>query len=167
MKIGQFSDTFLPVVDGVGRVVSNYAKYLAQRCEACYVITPLQSGLYKGGLPYDIIDFCGFPVPRARQYHAGLPSIDIHYLRRIARAKMDIVHAHTPFVAGREAYRKARKKGLPTVATFIPSTMMTSTSFQKQHTGHCRQQSGRRFFSKLIRSGPSASRPPMFCASTL
>lgn len=118
MIIGQFSDTFIPVVDGVGRVVSSYAKYMAEQCEACYVVTPLQSGLYKGGLPYDIIDFCGLPIPRMRQYHAGLPSIDIHYLRRIARAKMDIVHAHTPFVAGHEAYRKAHRKGIPMIATF-------------------------------------------------
>ncbi|NLK89188.1 MAG: glycosyltransferase family 4 protein [Clostridiaceae bacterium] len=134
MRIGQFSDTFLPVVDGVGRVVSNYAKYLGQRCEACYVITPLQSGLYRGGLPYDIIDFCGFPLPRARQYHAGVPSIDIHYLRRFARAKMDIVHAHTPFVAGREAYRKARKKGLPTIATFHSKYYDDFYQFSKSNT---------------------------------
>ena len=28
LKIGQFSDTFLPVVDGVGRVVQAYAETL-------------------------------------------------------------------------------------------------------------------------------------------
>ena len=40
MKVGQFSDTFLPVVDGVGRVVSHYAYLMGELCEACYVIAP-------------------------------------------------------------------------------------------------------------------------------
>lgn len=40
MKIGQFSDSFLPVVDGVGRVVSNYARVMGDQCESCYVIAP-------------------------------------------------------------------------------------------------------------------------------
>ena len=118
MRVGQFTDTFLPVVDGVGRVVSSYAKYMGDRCEACYVVTPMQSNLYRGGLNYDIIDFCGVPVPKMRHYQAGLPGLDVHYLRRIAKAKMDIVHAHSPFIAGHEAYRKARRSGIPMIATF-------------------------------------------------
>lgn len=118
MKIGQFSDTFLPVVDGVGRVVSNYARLMAPLCEAVYVITPLQTDLYKGGLPFDIIDFCGFPLPRMKHYRAGLPSVDIHYLLRVAHAKMDIIHTHSPFVAGQEAFRIAQKQKIPVVGTF-------------------------------------------------
>ena len=41
MRIGQFSDTFLPIVDGVGRVVYHYATALARRGEECYVIAPM------------------------------------------------------------------------------------------------------------------------------
>ena len=35
MKIGQFSDTFMPIVDGVGRVVYNYAVNLAALGHEC------------------------------------------------------------------------------------------------------------------------------------
>ncbi|HAL74502.1 MAG TPA: hypothetical protein DCM45_05340 [Clostridiales bacterium] len=118
MKVGQFCDTFLPVVDGVGRVASNYARIMGQRCEACYVITPLNSNLYKGNLPYDIIDFVSMPVPKMKQYRTGIPQFDIHYLRRIARAEMDIIHTHSPFVTGQEAYRIALKRNIPLVGTF-------------------------------------------------
>ena len=34
MRIGQFTDTFLQVVDGVGRVVSSYAHAMGQLCDA-------------------------------------------------------------------------------------------------------------------------------------
>ena len=33
MRIGQFTDTFYPIVDGVGRVVYNYARMLPQMGE--------------------------------------------------------------------------------------------------------------------------------------
>jgi len=118
MKVGQFCDTFLPVVDGVGRVASSYARIMGQRCEACYVITPLNSNLYKGSLPYDIIDFVSMPLPKMKQYRTGIPQFDIHYLRRIARAEMDIIHTHSPFVTGQEAYRIATKRNIPLVGTF-------------------------------------------------
>ena len=31
MNIGQFSDSFMPIVDGVGRVVFNYASYIGKK----------------------------------------------------------------------------------------------------------------------------------------
>lgn len=118
MKVGQFTDTLLPVVDGVGRVVSNYAQAMGQLCDACYVIAPQQVNLYRGGLPYEIVDFRGMPLPVSPQYNAGMPILDIHYLRRIANVKLDIAHVHSPFIAGREAYRISRHQGIPLVGTF-------------------------------------------------
>jgi len=118
VKVGQFTDTLLPVVDGVGRVVSNYAQAMGQLCDACYVIAPQQVNLYRGGLPYEIVDFRGMPLPVSPQYNAGMPILDIHYLRRIANVKLDIAHVHSPFIAGREAYRISRHQGIPLVGTF-------------------------------------------------
>ncbi len=118
MRVGQFSDTFLPVVDGVGRVVSSYAYEMGRCCEACYVITPLQKALYRGDLPFDILDFRSFPVPKMKQYRAGFPRLDLHYLNRIEHARMDIAHTHSPFIAGQEAHRIAKRKGIPLVGTF-------------------------------------------------
>jgi glycosyltransferase involved in cell wall biosynthesis len=116
--VGQFTDTLLPVVDGVGRVVSNYAQAMGQLCDACYVITPQQTGLYRGGLPYEIIDFGGRPLPASPQYNIGMPVLDSHYLRRMANVKLDIAHMHSPFITGREAYRISRHQDIPLVGTF-------------------------------------------------
>lgn len=119
MQVGLFTDTFLPVVDGVGRVVSNYAHAMGKLCDACYVIAPQQvANFYKGGLTYEIVDFGGMPLPFSPQYKVGVPILDAHYLRRIANVKLDIAHLHSPFIAGHEAIRQSRQQGIPLVGTF-------------------------------------------------
>ena len=117
MKVGQFTDTFLPIVDGVGRVVSHYAQGMGERCEACYVITPEQ--MYPSSdQRYEVISYRAFTLPKVRQYRAGIPALDFSYRQRLSKLDLDIVHAHSPFVAGREAYRFAHRRGIPLVATF-------------------------------------------------
>ncbi len=118
MKVGQFSDSFLPVVDGVGRVVSNYARIMGELCEACYVITPRNKKAPRDPASYQLADFFSTALPGLPQYRIGLPRLDLVYRRRIDRIDLDIVHAHDPFIAGREAYRISRRLGIPMVATF-------------------------------------------------
>lgn len=118
MKVGQFSDTFLPVVDGVGRVVSNYAKIMGELCDACYVITPQQKNYDQDISTYEVVEYNGIALPKLHQYRVGIPALDARYQNRISKVRLDIVHAHSPFVAGREAYRISRNQGIPLVATF-------------------------------------------------
>ena len=41
LRIGQFTDTFLPVVDGVGRVVQAYAETLTSMGHQVTVVAPM------------------------------------------------------------------------------------------------------------------------------
>ena len=84
MQIGQFTDTFYPIVDGVGRVVYNYATHLPRLGHECYVIAPMVNTGYRGGFPFDLVDFTGSSVPGSPQYKAGLAILDRHYHARIA-----------------------------------------------------------------------------------
>lgn len=118
MRIGQFTDTFYPIVDGVGRVVHNYARMLPAMGDECYVIAPMAATGYRGGYPFELIDYTGMPVPGSPQYRAGLAVLDRHYLERIEEVTLDIVHAHTPFFSGQEALRLATKHDVPLVGTF-------------------------------------------------
>lgn len=118
LRIGQFTDTFLPVVDGVGRVVHAYATELAQQGHEVSVITPLYDTGHRANLPYELVDYIGYPVPTSPQYRTGAASADTHYRQRIAMVPLDIVHAHGPFGAGREALRLSRKRGIPLIASF-------------------------------------------------
>lgn len=118
MRIGQFTDTFYPIVDGVGRVVYNYSRILPEMGDECYVIAPMTNTGYRGGFPFDLIEYTGMPVPGSPQYKAGLAVLDRHYNERVDAVTFDIVHAHTPFFSGQEALRLATKHDVPLVGTF-------------------------------------------------
>ncbi|HWQ58811.1 MAG TPA: glycosyltransferase [Clostridia bacterium] len=118
MRIGQFTDSFYPIVDGVGRVVYNYARVLPAMGDECYVVAPMTDTGYRGGYPFELIDYTGMPVPGSPQYKAGLAILDRHYYERIEGVTLDIAHAHTPFFAGQEALRLAAKHDVPLVGTF-------------------------------------------------
>ncbi len=118
LRIGQFTDTFLPIVDGVGRVVLSYSEELCRRGHEVTVVAPLYNTGYRGGYPFDLVDYMGYPVPTAKQYRTGTAATDSHYRARIKHTRLDLVHAHGPFSAGREAQRLARVRKIPLVATF-------------------------------------------------
>ncbi len=118
MKIGQFCDTFLPIVDGVGRVVYSYADTLGKMGHESYVITPMANTGYRGRLNFEIVDFHGTPLPGMPQYRAGMPLADQHYHARMEMIDLDLVHIHSPFIAGQEGLRIAKRRQIPVVATF-------------------------------------------------
>lgn len=118
MRIGQFSDTFLPIVDGVGRVVYNYAAALARRGEECYVVAPMADTGFRGGYPFELVDFISMEVPRQPQYNTGIPQLDTHYHARMRCVELDVIHAHSPFISGLEALRLGRRRCVPVIGMF-------------------------------------------------
>lgn len=118
MKIGQFTDTFLPITDGVGRVAHAYATGLAAIGHEVTVVAPLYDTGHRAGYPFELVDYLSHAVPTAPQYKMGTAAADTHYRRRINMIGLDILHAHGPFGAGREALRLARLRNIPLVASF-------------------------------------------------
>jgi len=118
MRIGLMTDTFLPVVDGVGRVVVTYANTLSNLGHEVTVSVPLYNTGYRGGYPFELIDYKGFKVPTSPQYKTGIAVLDSHYKKRMAMVRLDLVHSHSPFASGREALRLARQRCIPLVSTF-------------------------------------------------
>lgn len=118
MRIGQFTDTFYPIVDGVGRVVFNYATHLPRLGHECYVIAPMMDTGYRGGFPFELVDFTGTSLPGSPQYKAGVAILDRHYHARIANVPLDVIHAHAPFSAGMEALRLTAKRDIPLIGSF-------------------------------------------------
>ena len=118
LKIGQFTDTFLPVVDGVGRVVLAYADTLCKMGHQVTVVAPMYDTGFQGGFPFELVDFMGTGVPGMKQYRIGEAIWDAHYRRRMRMISLDLIHAHSPFTAGSEALRLAALRKLPLVGTF-------------------------------------------------
>jgi len=117
LRIGQFTDTFLPVVDGVGRVVQAYAENLSALGQQVTVVAPMYDTGFQGGFPYQLVEFKGASVPGMKQYKLGEAVLDSHYRKRMRMIDLDIVHAHSPFTAGSEALRLAAVRKLPLVGT--------------------------------------------------
>ncbi len=118
LRIGQFTDTFLPIVDGVGRVVQAYAETLCHLGHQVAVVAPMYDTGFRGGFPYELVEFNAKSLPGLKQYKIGEPVLDPHYRKRMRMIELDVVHAHSPFTAGSEALRLAALRKLPLVGTF-------------------------------------------------
>lgn len=119
LRIGQFSDTFLPVVDGVGRVALAYAETLCKMGHQVSVVAPMYDTGFRGGYPFELVDFKSMNLPSSlEQYKVGEAPWDPHYRARMRMIPLDIVHSHSPFTAGSEALRLAVLRKLPMVGTF-------------------------------------------------
>lgn len=118
LRIAEFSDTFLPIVDGVGRVSYAYAETLSKMGHEVSVVCPMYDTGNRGGLPFEIVDFCSVGVPNMKQYRQGEAPMDPHYRQRMRMIPLDIIHANSPFTSGSEALRLAAIRNLPLVGTF-------------------------------------------------
>jgi glycosyltransferase involved in cell wall biosynthesis len=118
IRIALCTESFLPIVDGVGRVVYQYATYFGQRDYECYVITPMQDAGYRGKFPFELVDFLSVKVPTAPQYETGIALLDLHYVERISEIQLDLVHVHAPGFSGVEGIRLANKFNIPLLGTF-------------------------------------------------
>ncbi len=118
MRVAEFSDSFLPIVDGVGTVVYHYVTQMAQKGHQTYAVAPMDAMGFRGGYPFEILDYKSFPVPGMKNYRMGTPALDAHFKRRLRVVDLDIVHVHSPFIAGRVGLRCARRRHIPIVGTF-------------------------------------------------
>lgn len=114
---GQFNDSFLPIMDGVGLVTRNYAYWLNKKYGKSYVITPGAPN-YKDNEKMPVLRFASMPIPKRKPYRYGLPWLDFKFQKKLKKIKFDIVHAHCPFVSGVLALKIARRLKIPLVASF-------------------------------------------------
>lgn len=118
LTIAQCSDSFLPVTDGVGRVSYAYARALAERGHAVYVVTPMVNGFYRGRHPFEILDFMSMKLPGGAKNQLGMANVDLHYITRADSVPFDLVHTHSAGSAGMEAARLASRLHVPLVGSF-------------------------------------------------
>ncbi|NLW60251.1 MAG: glycosyltransferase family 4 protein [Firmicutes bacterium] len=117
MIIGQFNDSYPPVMDGVANVTKNYAYWLHKKYGQCYVVTPAFPG-YRDQDPFPVIRYSSLPLVFRPPYRLGCPQIDRKVQRRLREIPFDLVHTHSPFSSGQLALKIARQRGIPLVATF-------------------------------------------------
>ncbi len=119
--VGQFSESFPPLMDGVGFVAKNYTELLLAKGHKAYAVVS-GADTKKGyaldrqsGIDYTIRATM-VPLPRIRPY--GLIVKGRHFKRKVGGIDFDLIHTHAPFTLGSYGRKLAQEHNIPLVATF-------------------------------------------------
>ena len=118
MKVGLFIDTWYPMVDGVIKVVDNYARRLVKYCDVV-VFCPATRGFKKDqddSMPYKVVRCSSLPLINY-DYDIPTPALDPLFEAQLIRSGIDIVHIHSPFAVSLAGVLYAKVHKLPVVAT--------------------------------------------------
>ncbi len=114
MKVGLFIDTWYPMVDGVIKVVDNYARRLVKYCDV--VVFCPEAGHAPKALPYEVDRCFSLPVPNM-DYSLPVSALDPVFDAKLLESGIDLVHIHSPFTVGAAGLMFAKIHHLPVVAT--------------------------------------------------
>ena len=117
MIIGELTETFPPMLDGVGRVCWAYCRTLEKKGHTAYYIAPEDPEHTRiEGLR--TLNYRGIQIP-GRSYRFGVPDWSLEFRRTIRSIPFDILHIHSPFLSARVA-REIQKENphVPIVVTF-------------------------------------------------
>ena len=119
--VGQFSESFPPLTDGVGFVVKNYTELLLANGYEAYAVVSGEHRKrgyakdHQAGIDYTIRASM-YPLPRIRPY--GVIVKGRNFKGEVGKINFDLIHAHAPFTLGRYAQKLAKEQDIPLVATF-------------------------------------------------
>ncbi len=114
---GQFSESFPPIMDGVGNVAKNYAYWLNKKYGKGYVITP-EYPKHIDDEDFSVLRYISVGVLTRYPYRTGVPNLDPAFMRTVRKVPFDLVHTHTPFSSGGIALEIAHKRNIPIIASF-------------------------------------------------
>ena len=120
MRIANFTDSFLPNVNGIAISISNSTRKLAEKGHVIKIFTSKIKGYadHNLGKNISVERFNYFKLRRwGNFYQFALPSKpDI--MKSIDEFKPDIIHIHSPSIIGWQALSYAKKNNIPVVATY-------------------------------------------------
>jgi glycosyltransferase involved in cell wall biosynthesis len=115
MHIAHFTNTYYPVVSGVVRSVSAYRQALTDLGHIVFVFSQ-HATHYEDQEPF-IFRYPAFELPIHNNFPVTIP-ISAFIDKLLPSLKLDVIHAHHPFLLGQTAVRKAEELHLPLVFTF-------------------------------------------------
>ena len=116
-RIGLFIDNYFPIVDGVVRVVDNYATQFIQRDIPVSVFCPRYKSFDDSTRVYPVRRISSLQLGNF-EYAIPAPKSTKGLRKELLKGDYALFHVHSPFFLGRYALRIARKKKIPVIATF-------------------------------------------------
>jgi glycosyltransferase involved in cell wall biosynthesis len=115
LHLGYFTNTYLPVVSGVVRSVSEFRRALTEAGHNVFVFAQHDSK-YEDREPF-IFRYPSLDLPISVDIPAVIP-VSPFIDRILPSLKLDVIHTHHPVLLGQTAAHNAQKLGLPLVFTF-------------------------------------------------
>jgi glycosyltransferase involved in cell wall biosynthesis len=114
----QFSDSYPPIMDGVAKVVVEYKKHLTDILGPVHIVVPSIPGQDEYNEQDLTHNYPTIPIPKRSPYRFGMPWILPGFSRKIARLPLQLVHVHSPWMAGPLGWQVSVLRQIPIVSTF-------------------------------------------------
>jgi glycosyltransferase involved in cell wall biosynthesis len=115
LRIAIFSDSALPILNGVSVSIDLLVRGLRNQGHSVHVFTAAHFR-FKDPDP-NTYRFPALETPWTKNYPLAIPPF-FGMLRKFRRHEFDVIHTHTPFTIGFVGLRWAESHGIPIVATY-------------------------------------------------
>jgi glycosyltransferase involved in cell wall biosynthesis len=115
MRVGFFTEVYHPVVNGIVASVDGLADGLRGLGHDVYLFAPHVPGYEEQDGP--VYRMPSLPLPVSAPYRLTLPLVSRRNRHAIVN-RLDVLHAHSPFVTGWMSVRYARRLRIPLVYTY-------------------------------------------------
>lgn len=115
LRIALFSDSALPVLNGVSVSIDVQMQELRRRGHSVHLYTSRYPG-HRDSDP-NVVRFASARTPWTKDYPLAVPPF-YAWFREFKRLGFDVVHTHTPFTVGMVGLRWAQSLELPIVSTY-------------------------------------------------
>ncbi len=112
-----FCDVYYPAIDGVITVMNDYAKAMSKYYNVI-VCVPQHYGQTTQSPDYLVIGAMSRYLKALEYSYSFHPQNDKVFCSLLDSANIDLIHIHSPFAMGRFGSIYAKKRGIPSVATF-------------------------------------------------
>lgn len=115
MRLAQFTNTYHPVVSGVVRSINTFREALSKMGHQVFIFSQSAND-YVDSEPY-VFRYPSIELPIHNHFPIAIP-ISPFINKLLPSLKLDVIHAHHPFLLGQIAANKAEDLNIPLVFTF-------------------------------------------------
>lgn len=134
MRIAMFTDSYMPVLNGVSVSIQTLVEELRSRGHSVHVFTS-RYPKHKDNDP-NIVRFNAIHTPWTGEYPMAIPPF-YPFVRGFRRQNFDIVHTHTPYTVGYVGMRWAESENLHLSARITHGTRNMFITFRSSRGGTC------------------------------
>ena len=117
MKIGIFSECYLPTLNGVVVSIETFRKEMERRGHEYFIFAPETKG-YKDSDHHHVFRYPSMVWPGEKNYPVAMTFFSDSITEKIKNLKLDIIHSQHLFTMGRLGLKVARQLHIPIIYTY-------------------------------------------------